>query len=492
MFLPYIFFVFIHAVVLSSGPSNASTTANPPVVAKTALAAVPTEVRPTRAPATNPGYLFAADQSTALFPREGFEDRIEFWKKVFTRYGERDAVFHDRDDVRIIYTIVQFEVASDAGTAEWKRQKKVLERKSDQLAETLDDLEDAFEDAEKGKVKYNDLKAEHYQILDQLKSLGYTPSHRLFKRLEENVRYQRGIKEKFKHGLIRSGRYLDAMEQVMIEHGLPAELALLPHIESSFDYSARSSVGAVGIWQLMSGTAKGLLSMGRSVDERLDPLKATEAAAQILKKNHALLDSWPLAITAYNHGLNGMARAKSQWGQNLFRVIDNHESKLFGFASKNFYVEFLAAMEVARNYQKYFGPLYFDTPLVFDTIRLNRSLGIYQFSKLSGLPLETLKSYNPHLTDWLWSRGRTIPAGVEVRVPAAQGNRIAAAFRNSPGPVSASASRTTQPHRYRVRSGDTLIGIARRHGTSVEKIKRVNGIRSSRIYAGQVLRIPAD
>ena len=106
-----------------------------------------------------------------------------------------------------------------------------------------------------------------------------------------------------------SGQYMIFLKKIFKKYDLPEELIVLPHVESSFNYKAYSSAGAAGIWQFTRGTGKQYLKISYEVDERLDPILSTEAAAKLLKRNYEVLGSWPLAITAYNHGAYGMKRA---------------------------------------------------------------------------------------------------------------------------------------------------------------------------------------
>jgi len=143
---------------------------------------------------------------------------------------------------------------------------------------------------------------------------------------------------------------------VLRENDLPLELAYLPHVESSFDVEAESHAGAIGLWQLMPETAKQLdLRVDAKVDERKQPYKATVAAATYLRAAYDQLQSWPLAITSYNYGINGTRRAMDSIGSNtLHDLLEFHSSPLFGFASRNFYAQFLAALHVAQNEDYYF------------------------------------------------------------------------------------------------------------------------------------------
>ena len=140
----------------------------------------------------------------------------------------------------------------------------------------------------------------------------------------------------------------------MRKYNLPEELSVLPHVESSFQLRAYSSAGAAGIWQFTRGTGRLFMRVGYDVDERRDPILATYGAAKLLKKNYEVVGSWPLAITAYNHGLRGMQRAKKRHGTNIVKIIENYRSRTFGFASRNFYPEFLAALHVVKNQNKWF------------------------------------------------------------------------------------------------------------------------------------------
>ena len=106
------------------------------------------------------------------------------------------------------------------------------------------------------------------------------------------------------------------------------------------------------------GTGKRWLRVDGTVDERLDPYKSTLAAAQFLNINYSILGTWPLALTAWNHGAGGMRKAKEELGtDDITTIIRNYQGRTFGFASRNFYVSFLAALEVDRNAERFFGRL---------------------------------------------------------------------------------------------------------------------------------------
>src|SRR5204863_7703720 len=134
-----------------------------------------------------------------------------------------------------------------------------------------------------------------------------------------------------------------------------------PLVESSFQ-NAKSKAGAVGLWQFMSSTGKLYMKVSSKLDERLDPVRSSEAAAHLLRDNYSALGVWPLAITAYNHGRGGMLQAQRLYGSDLPTIIDAYRGPVFGYASMNFYSEFIAAVDVYEDYPQYFGELVLERP----------------------------------------------------------------------------------------------------------------------------------
>src|SRR6185369_11260360 len=122
-----------------------------------------------------------------------------------------------------------------------------------------------------------------------------------------------------------------------------------------FNPNAVSKAGAAGLWQLMRDTADRHLKIAAGTDERFDPLRSTQAAAEHLARAYSVLGSWPLTVASYNHGVPGIARARNIVGSDsLDDIIRGYDGASFGFASQNFYAEFLAAVHVARNADYYF------------------------------------------------------------------------------------------------------------------------------------------
>lgn len=341
-------------------------------------------------------------------PAEGLESRIEFWKKVYTKYGEDDVIIHDRIHVNLIYDVASPYDVSPKMTA---------------VGGALDEIR-----ANLGTPENLGVTAK--QLQDTILANGIPLTASNLAELRDNVHTQRGIKERFRQGIIRSGRYLDAFQEIFEREGVPGDVALLPLVESSFENRSLSKAGAAGIWQFTRGTGRLYMRVNRKLDERLDPGKATRAAARLLHENYRALGSWPLAITAYNHGRAGMMRAQNAVGDDITQIIKEYRGPLFGYASMNFYSEFLAAVDVYKNYPQYFGELALDKP-----------------SMKQGIAPTSARAATS-------TRAKT---------------------------QAAKAS-------YKVRKGDTLYEIAQRFGTSIADLMKKNNLRkNAAIHAGQIL-----
>lgn len=277
---------------------------------------------------------------TTLFP---VDDRmipaIGFWKKVFTQYDSEKTLLHDREHLDCIWEVVEH-LRSPDGEVDSAATKELIESKKTALAERFQRL--ARDPAPLDNRDREIMAIAHRQPNGFLLKAG------------QRIRGQRGIADRFEKGLKTAVRLLPTIEPILMKRGVPKELAALPLIESTYNTKARSSSGAAGIWQLMPATAKQYgVKVSRKKDERYQIKKATEGASKILAHNFRLLKSWPLAITGYNHGPYGMMRAVKKVGsRKLIDIIDRYQKRTWGFASKNFYIEFIAAVEILNEYKK--------------------------------------------------------------------------------------------------------------------------------------------
>lgn len=417
--------------------------------------------------------LAAADSGTDRFPRyPSIEPNIDFWISIYSRYTTRQGVLHDNQRLDIVYEVLELADPDGAGGRRINRQRIRTARK-----------------------KYR-------AILDRLAagtSSGGTDLERVaalfgpnagpseYRRAARRIRCQVGQADRFRAGLIRSGAYLGIIRQIFRSHDLPEDLVYLPHVESSFNPRAYSKFGAAGIWQFTRSTGRRYMRVDYTVDERRDPIFSSHAAARLLKDNYERLHSWPLAVTAYNHGAAGMQRARSAHGdyETIFR---KYRSRTFKFASRNFYSEFLAAREVAVNYARYFGPLQFDPPLRRDQVRLDRYAPAAELAGALGLNAADLRALNPALREPVFDGLKYIPKGYRLQLPAAD-HDWTAAVTALPMEVFREAQLPSRFHT--VRRGDTAGKIARRYGVRLEDLIAANGLGPrATIYVNQNLRLP--
>ncbi|GAB4232425.1 MAG: hypothetical protein Kow00109_04870 [Acidobacteriota bacterium] len=426
---------------------------------------------------------FLLEDVADKFPSRGFEEQIAFWRMVLTQIDSREVIFHDSEDLRLIYHRETFQKSIHEDPREVDRQRRYLRNR-------LRDVKGWFQEIARRGPDSPQLEPHHRRIVQVLREHGYQVTPSLLRSKAEQVRFQRGVKDQFRNSLIRAGRYRPHIEEILRRHGVPGELAALPHIESSYDYDARSHAEAAGIWQFTRGTARSFLRLTGHVDERLDPIRSTEAAARLLRENYDALGNWPLAITAYNYGRNGLLRAKEKYGGDLLDIIRHHRTAAFGFASRNFYPEFLAALEISKNYRHYFGELPIEAPLSFSTIVLEHAYSSRSLRDAVGGSNEWFHELNPHLTRALQRDNRLIPAGIHVRVPPDKLPSVQASLSRTGGGARTLKVAQDGSLRYRVRPGDTLSEIAREFGVAPVTLRRLNGISNpNRLLVGQVLII---
>lgn len=324
-------------------------------------------------------------------------------------------------------------------------------------------------------------------------------SARKLQAMANRIRFQLGLKDRYYRGLLRSYAYLDYIEKIYRRMGLPRELIYLPHVESSFNYNAYSKAGAAGIWQFMKATARDYgLKISGSIDERRDPLKSTRASARFLQDNYRALKSWPLALSAYNHGVRGMKRAVSALNtRDINTIVENYRGRRFGFASKNFYATFMATVEISKNPGRYFPSFVPPKSFVFREIKLKRSRRISHIKRTMGLTTETLKHYNPAIRPVAYRKNLSLPAGMTLRLPMGRGlsqNRSTAQRR----PPTSSANLkpglkkiSRDVYLLKVGPGETLGHYAHWARVQIRRIRRLNGLgRGALIYLGQQLKIP--
>ena len=412
----------------------------------------------------------ASDETFPVY--ECITPNVAFWRDVYAKYPSSQGVIHDSVDLGVVYEVVDLE--PDTGSA-------ARERNSDKVKAVKAKYENILLRLAAGN---SPVDAEEKRVLALFGPR--PPGPDALSTAATRIRFQLGQKDHFMAGLRRSGAYLPQFREIIRSYGLPVDLAYLPHVESSFNYNAYSKFGAAGVWQFTQETGKRFLTIDYTVDERRDPLRATHAAAQLLKENYEKLGSWPLALTAYNHGVNGMRRAKEAKGDypTIFR---EYESGLFKFASRNFYSEFLAAREVAENYRKYFGEVALAAPVESYEVPLKGHMPFQDLLRHFKVDKETFRQLNPALREPVYLGQKYVPKGYQVRLPASK--EMVQLAKQMPEEVYKSQQKRSGI--YLVRRGDTVSSIAKRHGVAVGELVAANQLgKRATIYVGQNLRIP--
>jgi membrane-bound lytic murein transglycosylase D len=460
-----------------------------------------------------------APAASELFPTPPtLAKNVEFWRRIYAEVSKDHYLLHDRETM-IVFAVLDLSHVPDSP----RDRQKLLEAERERHEVRLRKLADRLADG----ATLEELPGNEQRWVEALTKLDERDP---FTAASKRLRVQRGQRDQFLAGVKRSGRYMYRMLDIFQEARLPAALLYLPHVESSFNYRAISKVGASGIWQFMPATGRMYMAVNDVLDERNDPIIATRAAARHLGTNYRHLGTWPLALSAYNHGLSGIMRAVRETGtKDLGVIVQKYESPSFGFASKNFYAEFLAAKHVAENAPRYFPGALPDPPLFFDEIVLDRQLSLAAIHSRLELPTDEIVRLNPALQkdvvrgkrpvpkdyalrlphrpglDWVAALdGRSKPAqpaaiaapevlvaSAETAAPATVQQALAVVASEPAAKAPAPKPPAAKPRVHTVRQGDTLGALASRYDTTVKQLVAQNKLSSAhQLKIGQRIQIP--
>ncbi len=310
--------------------------------------------------------------------------------------------------------------------------------------------------------------------------------------------------------------YLPFIEEALDYYGLPLELRYLPVIESALNPKARSHAGAVGLWQFMLTTGKQYnLKVNSLVDERQDPMKSSYAAARFLRDLYKIYGDWNLVIAAYNCGPGNVNKAIHRAGgvRDYWQIYNYLPRETRGYVPA-----FIAANYAMTYYCEHnICPMKVTYPLDTDTIMLHRDVHMAQIAAVTGASLDMIQSLNPqyrtniipgtsepsslrlpleHLTDFInmgdsvynYNASELITKRIKVEIPGTSANDNLKGTSSAKKKNSGKASKSKAKY-VKVRKGDNLGAIARRNGTTVAKIKKLNGLRNNNIRAGRSLRV---
>ena len=416
---------------------------------------------------------FCADRDPfPVYP--SIEPNVKFWTQVYTTYSTKQGILHDSENLHIIYEVIELPEPGGAGTR--SNNKKRIKNAKSKYKRMLEKLA--------RNPSASDSQAKRIAAM-----FGKNANPAAFRKARYNIRCQIGQKDRFREGVIRSGAFIKQIRDVFRSYGLPEDLTYLPHVESSFNLEAYSKFGAAGIWQFVRDAGKRFMTVGYALDERWDPIRSSEAAAQLLKYSYEKFASWPLAITAYNHGIAGVLKAK--WAKGGYESIFNHyKGRRFRFASRNFYSEFLAARKVAKNYEQYFGEIELDKPAESREIVLAGYASVKDLSRYFEVDISTIRRLNPSLRPPVFRMQKYVPKGYALKLPGHAVQCSIGAPAELPREIYKSHQKSSTF--YRVKRGDTVTKIAKTHGLKVSDLILANNLNSrGSIYINQNLRLPA-
>ncbi len=401
---------------------------------------------------------------TAILPN------VSFWEKIYEKYPNDTIIVHDKDDIQKIYAIIHLPPPKN----EHKRQENQRIAKK---------IQKKYTNILLGLRRHPAKSATEKRVAAFFTG---TERNKQLTKAARQVRIQNGQQQRFRQSVIRSGAYLAIFKKIFRSYNLPEELAYLPHVESSFHPGAYSKVGACGIWQFTKSTGERYLIIDDAVDERLDPIVATHAAAKYFSRSYSHIKHWPLTLTSYNYGIAGTIRAKKTFGS-YTGVFRNHRTPTFGFASRNFYSEFIAAKKVAQRLEK---KLPLQKPEKIYSMKLTGYLEGKDVLNYFHISKKRLKELNPALRPAVFSGRKRITRNYSLHLP--QSKTIKEKIANFPKIFYYKNQKSTRLRYHRVQQGENLGSIAMRFNVSVKELQKINMMGSSSlIKTGQKLQIPA-
>lgn len=320
-------------------------------------------------------------EKSIFIPDNSLKERVQFWVRIYSHFSTTQGVFHMTHRPEIILAEVDFTDIQDNSVLSSSEKRLRIDKLLNQKRKEI---------VRKHKISMS------------------------------SFRFQSGLKDRMEKAFFESGKYLPMMESIFTSRGLPLELTRIVFVESSFNIKAQSKVGASGLWQIMPFVAKPEGYIQKNFDKRNHPYYATKLAADIFKQNYRSLKSWPLAVTAYNHGLTGVKRMKRKADSHkISDLIESpHNTRSWGFASENFYACFLAVLEVERNAETYFGGrILTSAALQTKNINLSRTTPKAKVLKVFGGSLSRLKTMNPHVKWSRFEKSKTLPKGLPLIIP---------------------------------------------------------------------------
>jgi membrane-bound lytic murein transglycosylase D len=313
--------------------------------------------------------------------------------------------------------------------------------------------------------------------------ISYKSNDTAIKAIDRNISlFKDRIKERFSIWLERSAKYMEIMKDILKEKGMPEDLVFLPFVESGFNVNAYSRARAVGPWQFIASTGKRYgLVIDWWRDERKDPVKSTQAAADYLKDLYGMFGSWKLALAAYNAGEGRISKAMKKSGAEDYWALLH--TKQIRSETKEYVPRYIAASMIASMPEEYgFQNLVYHEPLEYDTVTLNFPLDIEIIAQCTESTVQEIKELNPELRRW--STPPNVPE-YTIRIPFGTKETFIENLEQIP------EEKRFSFEVYKAKKGDTLKNIAKKADVPLAAILAMNGMSGiEKIDAGEDVRIP--
>ncbi|MBY0516082.1 MAG: lytic transglycosylase domain-containing protein [Bacteriovoracaceae bacterium] len=347
---------------------------------------------------------------------EYFSPFVRFWFGVYTRYTSSHIVIHDKEDLGIVYGVLDFSNVSGNQITKFAR-ASILESIT---KEKTNEVKNVLKELSEGKTE----SRHALTVLKILQDSGSPPPAESFARKKyflsklNNIRTQTGQRNLIEGGIARMSPYSLFLKDIFHEFQLPPELLSIPFLESSFNNNAYSKVGASGVWQFMPLIASYFMpKKTKFIDYRNNPLISSVAALHLLSENKKILKSWDLAVTAYNSGTKHLVKARRELGvSSLEEIFKNYSHPHLGFASKNFYAEFIALVYTLAYRDEIFPAEKSIKPYSKNTINFFMAKCNLKTKDILDSASADFKDLNPHF-DWKQkslSRGTIVVSAAEL------------------------------------------------------------------------------
>jgi membrane-bound lytic murein transglycosylase D len=343
----------------------------------------------------------------------------------------------------------------------------------------------AIASEEKSSQELQPVDASQKSVVLQAPSLivPYADNQTALRAVDRNISlFADRIKVRFALYLSRSGKYIDIMQNILRKKDVPEDIVFLSLIESGFNTNAYSIAHAAGPWQFIASTAKRYgLEIDWWKDERRDPVKSTEAAADYLKDLHGMFGSWNLAMAAYNAGEGKIMRAmKKSKADDYWDLLGTTHIRS---ETKEYVPRFIAASMIAANPREFgFEAIEYQTPLSYDEVEIESPVDLAVVAECAGTSVEEIKRLNPELRRWC-----TPPDAQKyvMKVPEGTGDIVVERLSAMP-----EEERFTID-RYTVKKGDTFKSISGKTGVPVPVILSLNSMEKIMpLKAGRMIYLP--